>query len=155
MTEIRPVPYGSQEYDATVELRRAVLRRPLGLDFTEEQLAAEKDDVHFAFLHADEALACLVFTPKGDGVLKMRQVAVREDLQGQGLGRQLVETSEAWARANGYKRIVLHARDTAVPFYLAQGYAIEGEPFEEVGIPHRAMFKTISTPLPSGGEGQG
>lgn len=143
MTEIRPVPYGSPEYDATVELRRAVLRRPLGLDFTEEQLAEEKDDIHFAFLHADEALACLVFTPKGDGLLKMRQVAVREDIQGQGLGRQLVETSEAWARSHGYKRIVLHARDTAVPFYLAQGYEIEGEPFEEVGIPHRAMAKDI------------
>ena len=143
MTEIRPVPFGSPEYDATVELRRAVLRRPLGLDFTQEQLAAEHGDVHFALLHADEALACLVFTPKDGKTLKMRQVAVREDLQGQGVGRQLVETSEVWARRNGYERIVLHARDTAVPFYLAQGYELEGEPFDEVGIPHRAMFKNL------------
>lgn len=143
MTEIRPVPFGSLDYDATVELRREVLRRPLGLDFTDEELAAEEDSVHLAFLNGEDVLACLVLKPLDPKTLKMRQVAVRDGMQGKGLGRQLVETSEAWGRTNGYSRMTLHARDTAVPFYLALGYAVEGEPFEEVGIPHRAMSKTF------------
>lgn len=144
MTEIRPVAFGTPEYEATVELRREVLRRPLGLDFSPEQLAREADDVHFALLHGDEALACLVLTPQDGDILKMRQVAVREDLQGQGLGKQIVETSEVWALRQGFRSITLHAREAAVPFYLAQGYRVEGEPFVEVGIPHRAMVKELS-----------
>ena len=143
MTEIRPVVYGSPEYDATVELRRAALRRPLGLDFTPEQLAAESADVHIALLHGEEALACLVLVPKESKTLQMRQVAVRSDLQGKGVGRQLVETSEAWARTNGYERIFLHARETAVPFYLRLGYTVEGESFQEIGILHLSMTKTL------------
>lgn len=73
----------------------------------------------------------------------MRQVAVQADLQGQGLGRILVEFSEATARAHGFARMVLNARDTAVNFYLRLGYEIEGEPFTEVTIPHRRMSKLL------------
>ena len=46
-TQIQTVLHGSLEYQAAVELRRRVLRRPLGLDFTEEELRAEEDQVHF------------------------------------------------------------------------------------------------------------
>ncbi len=140
---IRPVEFGSPEYAATIELRRAVLRIPLGLDFEPSQLAAEGSDTHLALLEGEEVWACLVLTPKDPLTLKMRQVAVRGDLQGRGLGRKLVEASELWARENGFHVIVLNARETAVAFYLAQGYHLEGEPFEEVGIPHRAMRKVL------------
>lgn len=145
MTEIRLVKYGSPEYFATVELRREVLRKPLGLEFNQDQLDAESGDYHWALLLAGEPLACLILTPIGAGNLKMRQVAVRPDLQGQGLGRQLVAASEVWALGQRFGRMELHARDTAVPFYLSLGYSLEGEPFEEVGIPHRAMFKDLES----------
>lgn len=141
---IRPVEFGSPEYAATVELRREILRRPLGLDFTPEQLGAEGSDTHLAmFSDEGEVWACLILTPKDTVTLKMRQVAVLASLQGRGLGRKLVEASEVWARENGFRVIVLNARDTAVAFYEAQGYVVEDEPFEEVGIPHRAMRKTL------------
>lgn len=142
--EIRQVAFGSPEYEATVELRREVLRRPLGLDFTIEQLAAEDSDVHLALFDEDEGVvACLVLVGLEDGRVKMRQVAVREDRQGQGVGRQLVRAAETEAKGEGFLTIVLHARETAVPFYRALGYSIEGEPFEEVGIPHFAMSKEL------------
>lgn len=144
MTEIREVAFGSPEHASTIELRREVLRRPLGLDFSAEQLAGEEDQIHLALLHGDEALACLILVAHRDGEAKMRQVAVRPDLQGQGIGRQLVEASEAFAIRRGLTRMVLHARETAVPFYERLGYAVEGEPFEEVGIPHRRMSKRLS-----------
>lgn len=137
------VAFGSPEQAATVELRREVLRRPLGLDFTQAQLAAEREDTHLAVFDGQAAVACLVLTPREPVTLQMRQVAVRADQQGRGLGRRLVEASERWAREHGFGRMVLHARQTAVPFYLALGYSTEGEPFEEVGIPHRAMFKDL------------
>jgi predicted GNAT family N-acyltransferase len=39
--------------------------------------------------------------------------------------------------------MVLNARDTAIPFYLHLGYELVGEPFVEVGIPHRKMRKAL------------
>jgi len=154
--ECRLVVHGSAEYDATVALRYEVLRKPLGLDFTPEQLAAEVTDLHCALWAlgappddaprqggVPELLACLVLTPQSDGEIKMRQVAVQASHQGKGLGRILVEFSEATARAHGFTRMVLNARDTAVDFYLRLGYRIEGEPFTEVTIPHRRMAKSL------------
>ena len=40
-------------------------------------------------------------------------------------------------------RIYLHARAHAVDFYLNSNYEVFGEPFEEVGIPHRHMQKFL------------
>ena len=75
--------------------------------------------------------------------MKMRQVAVAANKQGFGVGRLLVEASEAKSKTMGALEIQLHARDTAVPFYLKLGYEIFDEPFVEVGIPHRKMKKSI------------
>ena len=73
----------------------------------------------------------------------MRQLAVVPDLQRQGIGKALVEYSEALARQNGYRRMILHARETAVAFYEKLGYSRFGDQFEEVTIPHWAMEKQL------------
>jgi hypothetical protein len=74
----------------------------------------------------------------------MRQVAVVPELQGQGIGRAMVEYSEALARTVGFTRMILHARETAVAFYEKLGYAKVGERFVEVTIPHWAMAKRLA-----------
>ena len=73
----------------------------------------------------------------------MRQVAVDPDLQSRGVGSLLVSHSEAVARAKGFKKIELHARDTAVQFYKKLGYTVSGSVFKEVGIDHYYMDKEI------------
>lgn len=75
----------------------------------------------------------------------MRQVAVALAHQNKGVGAYLVEKSEQWARKNGFKRMVLHARETAVPFYHKLNYLTIGERFEEVGIPHFIMERNRTT----------
>jgi predicted GNAT family N-acyltransferase len=120
-----------------------VLRAPLGLDFTPEQLAAEADDIHLAGFEGETPLACMILSPVSAQEFKMRQVAVAPERQGEGLGSRLVEYCETVARAAGCAQITLHARETAVPFYLRAGYEIVGEPFEEVTVPHRKMSKWL------------
>ena len=138
------VKFATPEYDQTVHLRDKILRKPLGLAFSEEQLAEEFSDVHLAAYTSDWILrGCLVLTPKGDKTLKMRQVAVDEAFQKTGVGRQLVEASEVFARRNGFDVMELNARDTAVPFYEKLNYTIVGEQFEEVGIAHFKMMKNL------------
>lgn len=139
MLEVVEVPHGSERYRRTVALRDAILRKPLGLSFSEEELAAEADSIHLALFEGDELLGCLILKPLSGTACKMRQVAVRPDRQGQGLGRLLVKASEA----RGFSEIVLHAREAAVGFYLHLGYEVLGEPFKEVGIPHRRMRKDL------------
>lgn len=135
------VEHGSPEYLQALALRRRVLRHPLGLDFEDEELEAEKTDLHFAYMDGGGVLACLILVPLPEGAYKMRQVAVRSDLARKGFGRALVNASEEYVRKAGGTEINLHARDTAVPFYLRLGYEPVGEPFEEVTIPHQAMVK--------------
>jgi predicted GNAT family N-acyltransferase len=59
-----------------------------------------------------------------------------------GVGRALLERMEADA-AEGATAIVLHAQDRALAFYARCGYRVEGEGFEEAGIPHHRMRKTL------------
>jgi predicted GNAT family N-acyltransferase len=138
------IEFTTPEYDQTVQLRDKILRQPLGLHFSEAQLAAEYADFHLAAFTNDWVLrGCLVLTPKDEKTLKMRQVAVEESSQKMGVGRQLVNASETFARQQGFDTMELNARETAVPFYLKLNYKIVGERFEEVGIPHFKMKKIL------------
>jgi predicted GNAT family N-acyltransferase len=142
--ELRRIQHNTPEYARVVALRRRVLRAPLGLDYTPEQLAAESDDIHLAGFDGETPVACLILTPASTAEYKMRQVAVAPERQGEGLGSSLVAYSEAVVRAAGGRQITLHARESAVPFYLRAGYEAVGEPFEEVTLPHRKMVKWLS-----------
>lgn len=138
-----PIVHGSPDYDATVALRDEVLRKPLGLRFTEEQLRAESEDHHLGGFLDGRLVACLILTPRGSGTLRMRQVAVAADLQHQGLGTRLVQYAEQFAAERGYVEIAAHARDKAVPFYEKLGYEVTGDRFVEVGIPHVTVRKRL------------
>jgi predicted GNAT family N-acyltransferase len=138
------ITHDSDAYREVVALRYEVLRRPLGLTFSPEQLSAERDSIHLAaYDDTSELLGCLLLTPGKDGYLKMRQVAVRADKQRSGVGVALVQFSERLAKERGYQVMILSARETAVPFYLKLGYLLDGELFEEVTLPHRMMKKTL------------
>lgn len=141
---ISVVAHGSKTYWHAVDLRYAVLREPLGLNYTREQLLAEDKDIHFVYYTDSVVMATLMLTPAEDGHIKMRQVAVDELFQGAGIGAKIVEYSEAYALDYGFTYMEMHARKSAVPFYQKLGYNIIGEEFMEVTIPHFKMVKDLS-----------
>jgi predicted GNAT family N-acyltransferase len=145
MLEFRLVPTDDEAYPAVLELRRAVLRRPLVLDFTPDDLAPEVDQLHLVGYDGNEPVAVALLKWHSGKIAQMRQVAVTEGRQGQGLGRQLVDAFETLARTHESPEIMMHARQTAVPFYEALGYEAYDAPFEEVGIPHRKMRKFLTS----------
>ncbi len=141
---IHQIDFATPEYDGAVQLRYEVLRRPLGLDFSTEQLAGEYAQIHLAaYDGAGRLLGYLNLMPVDDHTLQMRQVAVMPDQQGRGVGAALVHHCEALARQLGMRRIILHARQPAVAFYENLAYTVVGEAFEEVTIPHRHMEKML------------
>lgn len=60
-----------------------------------------------------------------------------------GVGRAILQALEARARLQQLSGIVLHAQVHAKGFYDRVGYAAFGEEFEEAGLPHVRMMKTL------------
>jgi len=139
------IQHGTAEYEETVALRNDILRRPLGLVFTPGSLANEANEFHIACYNRGQLVGCLILAPQAEGEVKMRQVAVAESSQRSGVGKAMVNFSEEFARKNNFSKITMHARESAIPFYLQLGYEVIGDRFEEVNIPHYTMMKEISS----------
>jgi N-acetylglutamate synthase-like GNAT family acetyltransferase len=141
---INIVEWGTPEYVALIQLRTEILRIPLGLEFSEEEIAAEWDQFHIAaYDDAYNLLGCLVLKKENDTTMKMRQVAVFEAYQSMGIGKLLVSYSEKYCKEHQIFTLELHARDTAIPFYEKLRYQKIGKKFYEVGILHAKMKKNI------------
>jgi ribosomal protein S18 acetylase RimI-like enzyme len=140
---LKLIDHGSKEYKQMVELRNQVLRKPLGLDFNEEELEREKNDILIGAFEEEEMLGCCLLTKTDADTVRLRQMAVKAGLQGKGIGRVLMQFAENIARDRGLKKIVMHARKSAIGFYEKQGYKVRGDEFKEVTIPHYAMEKDL------------
>jgi predicted GNAT family N-acyltransferase len=142
---IKIIDHQSTEYEKMIKLRLDILRQPLGLTFDDADLAKEKDDILIASFDEDEMLACCLLTdqPNEELTLKLRQMAVKGNLQGKGVGQQMLAFAENIARDLGNKKLMMHARLEAVGFYEKAGYKKVGNMFEEVTIPHYRMEKKI------------
>lgn len=143
--KIERVLFGSEGFLAALELRRQVLRRPLGLDYSDKDVLSEAKNAHFVLFFEGLVLGCVqvVLPPTSLGVFKLRQMAVSQKNQNTGCGRRLLAFVEAWVLECGGNKIELHAREAAIEFYRAAGFVVVGERFEEVGLPHRKMEKTL------------
>jgi ribosomal protein S18 acetylase RimI-like enzyme len=140
---LKEIDFGTKEYEQMLELRYEVLRKPLGLSFTDNEMERSKSDILVGCFDDDELQGCCMITDKGDGVAKLRQMAVRKSYQGTGIGRELLLYCETIARAKGFKKMIMHARTSAIGFYEKLGYNIVGEEFTEVTIPHYVMEKEL------------
>jgi predicted GNAT family N-acyltransferase len=140
---LKIIDHGSKEYQQMVDLRKQILRKPLGLDFTKEELAREKDDLLIAAYDDDDMLGCCILTQEEPDAVRLRQMAIKAGLQGKGIGRVLLEFAENIARDRGNKKVTMHARKTATGFYEKQGYKTVGNEYTEVSIPHFNMEKKL------------
>ena len=140
---LKIIDHGTSEYRQMVKLRDDILRRPLGLSFSEEELANEKDNMFIAAYDDDQMLGCCMLVEQDPTTLRLRQMAVLNDLQGKGIGRALMNFAENLARDRGYKILSMHARKNSIGFYEKMGYAITSDEFTEVTIPHYVMEKKL------------
>ncbi|MFN5334548.1 MAG: GNAT family N-acetyltransferase [Bacteroidota bacterium] len=140
---LKEIMYDSHEYEQMIQLRLDVLRKPLGLSFSLDELQKEKDDILLGAFEEEQLLACCALTPVDNATIQLRQMAVQNNLQGRGVGAILLRFAENIARDRGYSYMSMHARDTATGFYEKHGYETEGDLFYEVTIPHFKMVKKI------------
>lgn len=142
---LKKIKYQSEEYAQMLLLRTEILRKPLGLTFTEQQLSLDKDDILIGCFDEEEndLMGCCILSKIDSNTIQLRQMAVSKKFQGEGIGKLVVGYAEEVAKAKGYCKIVLHARKSVKGFYEKLGYSIIGKEFIEVSIPHFEMEKTI------------
>jgi predicted GNAT family N-acyltransferase len=140
---VKIIDFGTKQYKQMVDLRYHILRKPLGMSFTQEELNEEKDNIHIGCFDDDKLEGCCMLVPINNATVQLRQMAVIAGLQGKGIGKVLMQFAENISRDLGYKKIIMHARKTAIGFYEKLGYTTTGKEFLEVTIPHFAMEKAL------------
>jgi len=140
---LKIIDHGSREYQQMVKLRDDILRKPLGLVIKTEELENEKDNMLIGAFEDDDMLGCCMLVEEKPGIVRLRQMAVLNDLQGKGIGRALMNFAENIARDRGYEIINMHARKNAIGFYEKMGYKVSSDEFIEITIPHYVMEKKL------------
>ena len=140
---LKQIDFGTPEYRQMLALRYEILRKPLGLDFTPEELKQEENDILIAAFEEEKMLGCCFLTAIDSQGVKLRQLAVQNNLQGKGIGASLMNFAENIARDRGFRTIQLNARKVALEFFEKQGYKVEGDEFIQLGIPHYLMKKKL------------
>ncbi len=140
---LKIIDHNTSQYQDMIQLRNEVLRKPLGLVFSAEELEKEKENLLIGAYEEDVMLGCCMLVEEGADTVRLRQMAVVDDLQGKGIGKALMNFAENLARDRGYKKITMHSRKNSVGFYEKMGYKRKGNEFEEITIPHYVMEKKL------------
>ncbi|HYM94088.1 MAG TPA: GNAT family N-acetyltransferase [Chitinophagaceae bacterium] len=113
---LKIIDHGTPQYLQMIKLREDILRKPLGLGFSKEELDSEKDNMLIGAFDDDQMLGCCMLVEENPTTVRLRQMAVSNDLQGKGIGRALMTFAENIARDRGYRTISMHARKNATGF---------------------------------------
>jgi ribosomal protein S18 acetylase RimI-like enzyme len=140
---IKQIDHDSKEYQQMINLRNEILRKPLNLSFLKNELDKEKNDILIGVFDEDKILGCCLLTIVDKTSVRLRQMAVQNNLQGKGIGASMMNYAENIARDRGYKKLIMHARKTAIGFYEKLGYKVTGIEFIEISIPHIVMEKKL------------
>lgn len=135
--------------DVVLPVRMRVLRA--GTPSDDPNLDGDDDPatVHLAALVDGEVVAVSTwlrrpwpFAPERDAV-QLRAMATDASVRGTGIGGLLLEAGVERAFNDGAELVWANARDTALRFYRAHGFVVEGEGFltHDTELPHHRVIR--------------
>ena len=71
------------------------------------------------------------------------RMAVLPSFRNNGFGCAILKKLMDHAQVEGIVSLILHSQVTAIPFYEKQGFQIQGDIYDEAGIPHRNMIHIL------------
>ena len=71
------------------------------------------------------------------------RMAVLGEFRGRGLGSAILAKLIQAAAQRGDREVLLSAQVHALAFYRAHGFSAEGEVYQDAGIPHQTMRRTL------------
>jgi len=124
-------------------LRHTVFIAEQGIPAALDRDAADAQAVHaVAYNRFGLPLATGRLLAHAPGVAKLGRMAVLRPMRGSGIGRALLDGLAGVARSRGDRELLLHAQNSAAPFYARAGFVVRGAAFEEAGLPHVEMVRT-------------
>lgn len=99
----------------------------------------DADCLHALAFHEGEAVGTGRLLPDGH----IGRMAVLKPWRGRGVGSAILQRLIEAARERGDREVLLSAQVHAQEFYRAHGFEPQGEVYEEAGIPHRAMRRSL------------
>lgn len=119
--EIRK-PITPKEWDDYYNMRYNILRKPLNQPLGSERNDGDLAGQHFALYENKIIRAIARLDKSGEGISQVRFVAVNTESRGKGFGKLIMNALEVHSENGGNTKMILHARDYAVDFYLKLGY---------------------------------
>ena len=138
LTIVPTEPVGMTWHDVR-EIRERVFVQEQACPLDEEFDEFDMTSHHVLLKLGNAPVGCARWRWVAESTAKLERFAVLREFRGQGLGRVLVRYVFAEARESGAEQIVIHAQAHLEDFYTGFGFATEGAPFVEAGIPHVKM----------------
>ena len=121
--EIR-VPKNEIEWEHYYDLRYRILRQPWNQPRGSERNEGDATGLHFA-LYENEILKAIARLDINDNKsAQVRFMAVETEIQRKGYGKKVMLAIETYCKEKNISEIVLHARETAIPFYESLDYQL-------------------------------
>jgi predicted GNAT family N-acyltransferase len=124
-----------------LDLRDVVFIQEQGVPEQRERDGLDTECWHvLARDEAGQPIGCGRLTP----TRKIGRMAVLPHWRGQGVGAALLRELVSRACALGWPEVALDAQVSAIGFYEREGFVAHGEEFEDAGLAHRAMHRSLS-----------
>ncbi|MCU4799411.1 GNAT family N-acetyltransferase [Halobacteria archaeon HArc-gm2] len=129
--------------DQAIAVREEVFVEGQGVPPERERDGHDEEATHLLGRQDDTPIGTARLRRIDDDTAKVERVAVREPYRGVGWGRRLVNRVEAVAGERGVETLVLHSQTAVEGFYQRLGYHTTSDVFEDAGIPHVEMEKSL------------
>ncbi|MFM1912610.1 MAG: hypothetical protein RIR51_448 [Bacteroidota bacterium] len=140
--EIR-FPNNPEEWSQYFALRYKVLRQDWNQPEGSEILPDDDHAIHLIAIQDEQVLGAARMH-YAENYAQIRCVAIDKNHQYKGIGKKLMLELEKIAKTNNIQKIILEARDNAIPFYEKIGFKIAKMSYLLFGtIPHFTMEKSI------------
>ena len=141
--EIRS-PKTDKEWVEYYDLRFRVLRKPWNQPIGSERNEGDASEQHFALYSDLNLIAVGRLDQCEEKKRQIRFMAVEKSAQGSGYGKMLMIEMEKYCRNDKVNEIILHARESAIPFYEKLSYQLHEPSYKLFGeIQHYLMSKKL------------
>ena len=124
-------------------IRRAVFQQEQGVDEALEFDGRDDEAVQFLAYLDDRPVGTARIRFLSQSTAKLERLAVLSNARKQGVGQQIMQTALNFLDEKYISEVHIHAQEPVKEFYQALGFEVEGDRFEEAGIPHLKMSKRL------------
>jgi len=137
-----------RDYSADIQgVRRSVFHIEQGVDPALDLDGKDETADHILAYVENQPVGTVRVRYLDHQTAKIERLAVLLSFRGQGIGKLLMEEALAIAAKNKVNTVIIHAQDYVKQLYLKLGFIPDGELFEEAGIAHLKMIKSLKSKI--------